>query len=113
MKKNITLLLATGILLVVIRNLALSVLSLSQNNTPVTQLKQQVEAYKRENQFLTQELAYVQSDEFVERQARQKLGLVKSGEYIVIAPPQKTKEQAASPLTSDKPNWRKWWELFF
>ena len=64
-----------------------------------------------EQEKLKAQLEYVQSDEFIEREAREKLGLGKPGETVVIVPT----PQIASKVQSDKgseQNWRKWWKLY-
>ncbi|OGC92475.1 hypothetical protein A2899_02520 [Candidatus Amesbacteria bacterium RIFCSPLOWO2_01_FULL_49_25] len=60
---------------------------------------------------LKKQLEYVQTDEFVEREAREKLGLGKPGEVVVILP---TPAELPSAKTSEgrQANWRKWWELY-
>lgn len=63
-----------------------------------------------EQEKLKAQLEYVQSDEFVEREAREKLGLGKPGETVVIVP-------SAPPVPSvsqsgGESNWRKWWKLY-
>jgi len=59
---------------------------------------------------LQEELKKVQSQEYIEREAREKLGMSKAGEKVIIMP----------TITLDKPmrtheneqNWLKWWRLF-
>lgn len=75
-------------------------------------LKKELEAEKKKNQFLKQRLFYVKTDEFVEEQARKKLGLVKPGEHTVIAPPEPPKGKETIEIDKT-PNWEKWWKLFF
>ncbi len=69
---------------------------------------------REENEQLRRELEYKRSPEFVEREIREKLGLVKKGEAIVILP----KENDERRMTNDErkkntPNYIKWWKLFF
>lgn len=64
-----------------------------------------------EQDKLKKQLEYVQSDEFVEREAREKLGLGKPGEEVIILPSSPNlKPQATNPNT--EANWRKWWKLY-
>jgi cell division protein DivIC len=97
-------------LLIVIRNLIMSISSLS-GETTVTSLKSELDEKKKENAFLKQQLKNVQTEAFIEQEARNKLGLVKEGEYIVLLPPPEEEQQKAK--IKDKPNWQKWWDLFF
>ena len=74
--------------------------------------------YKLEvkNKQLKQRLGEISSREFIEEQARNKLGLGKKGETMVIIPDEKLKEVlGASESASEKrlPNWLGWWRLFF
>ena len=71
--------------------------------------KKMVEAEKR-NEELRQKLEFSQSPEFVEREARDKLGLVKPGETVVIIPPFEASQAA---VVENLPNWKKWLKLFF
>lgn len=83
-----------------------------QNDNAVRRLKENLVDKTKEDKFLTEKLQYVKSNEFVEKEAREKLGLVKEGEHIVIAPPppQNTLKDGQKDA---KENWKKWWELFF
>lgn len=82
-----------------------------QGKETVTNLTKQAEEKEREYAFLLERLFYVQSDQFVEKEARDKLGLVKSGEHIVLLP--EAKKSSKTPEYTDiYPNWKRWIELF-
>ena len=50
----------------------------------------------------------------MERMAREKLGLVKEGETIVIMKNEKLKmTNEEQEVEENSPNWKKWWGLFF
>lgn len=82
-------------------------------------LSAQAEAvYKLEikNKELKNKLKQIQSPEFIEEQARNKLGLSKPGETIFIIPEQKIREilgASASANLIRLPNWLGWWKVFF
>lgn len=110
---NIKSLLLIGIVLVllwVIKNISTSILTLRQNSHIVTDLKQQEEAEKRKKQLLQQQLYFVNTPQFIENEAREKLGMVKPGEHIVLIPPHENQQKITYDTT---PNWKKWWNLFF
>lgn len=67
---------------------------------------------KTKNQELKETLEKVESEEFVGKEAREKLGMGKRGEVIVILPNNQTTKQ---PNNQEKElqNWRKWYNLFF
>ena len=89
------------------------------------QIKAQIEAEKAklakiqaENNKLQEELVQTQNPNFIEKEVRNKLGLGKQGEAIVVLPdadilrnlaPKKVVEVDTLP----DPNWKKWEKLFF
>ncbi len=82
----------------------------------VGERKLQLADIEAQNQRLRQNLAEAQSGEFIEKTAREKLGMIKEGEKIVIV----GNDQSASPPAAgedngsqDTANWKKWWSLFF
>lgn len=78
----------------------------------VVEREKELERVKQENAGLEQKLTEVQGESYIEKIARNQLGLVKSGETIVMLPlgSQSVGEDGTSNAA---PNWRKWWELFF
>lgn len=71
----------------------------------------EVERATEENQRLRLKLEYVQSEEFIEKEALEKLGMGRPGEKIVVGALEPTGEPNPE-VEEDKPNWRKWWELY-
>ena len=65
------------------------------------------------NEELKRELAQAQTPEYVEEVAREKLGLVKEGETIILMSPRKDSGQANFATPDSVANWKKWWRLFF
>lgn len=110
--RSITSLFIIVILLFAIKNSFSSLSGLSSGKERLTDLQRTLQKEKKENAYLKERLSYVQSDQFVEEEAREKLGLVKEGEYIVIAPPPTDKVKEDETIDT-RPNWKKWWELFF
>ena len=100
------------ILLLIIKNSISTIVKTLKNDNTSLKLKQQLAEEEKKNQYLKERLFYVRTNQFVEEEAREKLGMGKPGEFIVIAP-------TTAPLNSkkvvfdDRPNWKKWWELFF
>lgn len=83
-----------------------------KSGSALSKLEEKLALEKKKNLYLKEKLFYVKTDQFVQDQAKNKLGMLKNGEYFVIAP-------TATPLNSPvqtlntEPNWRKWWKLFF
>ncbi|HRN96500.1 MAG TPA: septum formation initiator family protein [Candidatus Levybacteria bacterium] len=98
------------ILLVLIRNIVVSIYTLIQNEGHVQDLQTQLQEENKQHAFLNQQLSEVKSDVFVEKEARSKLGLVQENEYpVFIAPPSPT---PAFTQEISEPNWKKWKEVF-
>jgi cell division protein FtsB len=86
-------------------------------NSRIDREEEKVEKLKKENEDLQRELEFVQSEEYIEKQLRDNLGLAKEGETVVILPdedivrkfaPRNDKEEEILP----DPNWKKWMKLF-
>lgn len=73
--------------------------------------------YKLEikNKELKNKLENIQSPQFIEEEVRNKLGLGKAGETMVIIPDEKIKQilGASESAAIRLPNWLGWWRLFF
>lgn len=110
--KTIILVTIIIVLLLVIKNIATSIASLRQNSQIVISLKQQEIEEKEKKRFLEQQLKYVDTNEYIEQTAREKLGMVKQGEHIVLAPPTVEEEETTKTIEYI-PNWKKWWNIFF
>lgn len=114
MKKNLILIAAILFGFLVIVNSTKRLLMFRGTSQKVAQTEVRLEELKKENETLKRELEYKKSDDFAEGEIRDKLGLVKEGEIVVVVP----KEMDNSQSTTDDrqaqmPNWKKWWELFF
>lgn len=98
------------ILLIVIKNIVGSLVQILDNDRVVTDLEQEFVAKKQENVYLSERLKYVKSIEFVEEEARNKLGLVKEGEFLVVASAPATTQTENNPIEKEA-NWKKWMRL--
>jgi len=110
--KTVLLVIIMLALLLIIKNIVGSILTLRQNSHIVTTLKQQEYAEKQKGEFLKQQLYFVNTMQFIESQAREKLGMVKPGEHIVLSAPPVPVAQKLTAV-DNSPNWEKWWKLFF
>jgi len=64
--------------------------SLASMQRDVGNIEQQIRELKQRNEDLRNELQHVQSDSFIEKTAREKLGLIKAGETRVVPVPEGT-----------------------
>lgn len=67
------------------------------------------------NKELKKKLTQIQSPQFIEEQARNKLGLSKAGETIVIIPEEKLRQVLGATQSAQVrlPNWLGWFKVFF
>ena len=105
------------IFLILTSSLIKSLKRINEGRALVRRNEAKLEKIRKENEKLEEQLKIIQSDEFVEKQLRNKLGLVKEGEIVVVLPeadivkklsPIIPEEEEAKP----RPNWQKWIELF-
>lgn len=79
--------------------------------------KAKLEALNNEKSQLERKLAETQSAEYLEKQLRNKLGLAKEGEIVLVLPDEETlKKMALEEIQPEEvlpdPTWRKWLKLF-
>ena len=92
-------------------------LDLMSSRERIAKEQAEVAQLEEEQQELASQLDQVMSDEFVEKEAREKLLLSKPGETVVILPPnEQTGEQESFQNNQDGEeklaNWEKWAQLF-
>ena len=79
--------------------------------------EKKVEVLRKEKEELEKEVAEVESDAYVEKQLRDKLGLAKEGEIVLILPEDEILRKIAPILEEEEdllpdPTWKKWLKLF-
>lgn len=101
-----------GVYLII--NLLNTTATLWQRQNEVTQAQEELEKLKKESKDLSSQLEYSQTQEFLEKEARDKLGLVMEGERQVLI-----EEEALTATESGikgKNSWfenlKSWWNLF-
>ncbi len=83
----------------------------------VSQEKAKVEKMRVENKELQDQILEAQSQEFIDKQIRDRLGLIKDGETIVVLPDEEIVKSMAPNMEMEEkifldPNWKKWMKLF-
>ena len=86
-------------------------------NAQIQAEKANLAKLQAQNSQIETQIAETQSQDFIEAQIRNKLGLVKNGEAIVVLPDDDTLRKLAPPPPSTQgslpdPNWEKWLKLF-
>lgn len=89
-----------------------------QTRSEIKQEQEKVAKMKEVNANLEKAIAEAQSSAFIEKQVRDKLGLARAGESIVILPDEETLRKLAPQTGGEEnvlpdPNWKKWLHLFF
>lgn len=75
-------------------------------------MSQEIEEMKQENQKLREDIAYFKTEEFKEKEAREKLNKQKEGEkVIVISPDENEVSKIAEIKAPEVPNYIKWWQF--
>lgn len=110
MKKNALLIAGIIVALILGFNSARKLLTFKGTFEKVEEAENKLVRLRGENEELKRELVYKKSDEFIEGEIRNKLGLAKEGEAIVIVPKEGEEEVGEEKSI---PNWQRWRELFF
>jgi cell division protein FtsB len=99
-------------------SLARNVIRILRAGEKVQEAEGRVEKLKKEQEELKKRLETIGSDEYIEKQLRDNLGLAKEGEVVVVLPDEETLRALAPRFeqedeTLPDPNWKKWWKLLF
>lgn len=114
--------LKTIILLLVLISLAISltrnIMQTKNAQQSIEEAQKNLSQLKKENQELQNALEYTKSQAYFEAQARNKLGLAKEGEIILVLPEEEVLKRLSprgdeneKPQIPD-PNWKMWLKLF-
>lgn len=115
---NIIGLLASVIIfLILVSSLIKSVKRIREGQALIKKNEARLEKIKQENTKLADQLEIIQSQEYLEKELRNKLGLVREGEIVVVLPEAEILKKLAPQIPEEeeikpKPNWLKWVELF-
>jgi len=113
MTRNLILFMAMLVGVILAVNSAKRIHSFSQTSQKVQEAEDRLLELRKENEALKNELKYKESGEFAEKEIRDKLGLVKEGEAIVVIPQESDSQTQESGKEDTRPNWQKWKDLFF
>ena len=80
----------------------------------VKDLEMAIIELEENNRVLTEEISYYKTASYVEKIARERLGLMKEGEkVIVIVPEAQSTVVDSGGEVNNLPNYLKWWNYFF
>lgn len=105
-----------GVSAILVVNLSRSIWDLWRRRDILYERQVVLDRLKNENKRLKDELTYSESPLFIEQEARNRLGLGKEGETVVIMPNVQypiSNIQTKEEKEGNPPNWKRWWRLFF
>ena len=103
------------ICLVIAYNLIVQITDALKSQDRLSAQAEAVYQLEAKNRELKKKLSEVQTPQFIEEQARNKLGLGKAGETMMIIPEEKLKSVLGASQSAQVrlPNWLGWWKVFF
>lgn len=84
-----------------------------QIDKEIKKLEAETEKVKRDNEQLAGLIQYLQTPEYQEKQAREKLNLKKDGEMVVVLPDTDKREADQNQSQQPKANYKQWFDYFF
>ena len=111
--KKLGFILSVIVLLLIINGLVHSIYDLWQKQDFLTSAQKELDAQRLKNAKLKGELSYVQSQQFIDETARNKLFLVKPGEQQIMISNDLLNTNKGEKKEKNIPNWQKWLQLFF
>ncbi len=99
-------------------SLARNIVSFTSAKRKLSQESEKIAKLEKEVQIVEQQVKSVKKEEFVEKEARDKLGLAKEGEIVIVLPEDTVLAQLAPKIPQadeflPEPNWKKWANLFY
>jgi cell division protein FtsB len=109
-------LLALGVIFLI--SLVRNVFRISEAGKSIDEAKNRVDKLAEENAELKSRLQAVQSESYTEKQLRDKLGMAKEGETIVILPDTETIKKIVPAQEEEEeilpdPVWKRWLKMFY
>ena len=101
------------LLVSLIRNISI----MATGDKRIAEEEAKLEKARKKNSELKATVAKISTPEYLEKQARDRLGLVREGETIVVLPDEETLKKMAPRFerevdTLPDPTWKKWVKLF-
>lgn len=115
MLKKIIIGLVVLVILVIAYNLIKQITESTKSGERLSEAADEVYKLEIKNKTLKQKLLQIQSPQFIEAEIRNRLGLTKIGETLVVIPEDKLKSVlgASSSAVIRLPNWLGWLKVFF
>lgn len=93
----------------------------NQINLEISNLQSNISRLNQENQDLNELIAYLQTDDFKEKEAKDKLNLIKEGEKLVLVKEKESQlvnigqsvDESSAEVVVNHENYYWWWYYFF
>jgi cell division protein FtsB len=82
-------------------------------DSEISKLQSQADKLDQGNKELSDLIQYLNTPEYTERQAREKLNLKKDGEHVVVLPSDEDNQDGATQTNNSDSNPKKWFDYFF
>jgi len=108
--RTIVFLISGVLILIIIGHLIISNFKMNQKraefNSRVDSLKQEISALEEKNKELKAQISWISEQEYLEKEARERLNLKKPGEEVVAIVPQEQENKQSLEAVESK----SWWE---
>jgi cell division protein FtsB len=106
------------LVLLFLASLIRSLSRITKSKDRIGEARSRVEKLQKENEELKVKLDTSQSEAFIESQLRDKLGLAKEGEIVIVLPEASILRQVAPKFEYEEevlpdPTWKQWLKLFY
>ncbi len=80
----------------------------------IKEIRENINRLEKDNKQLVMKKDYYQTEEYIRRQAREKLGLVDKNDFIFVLPELPDLENnKIEEKEKESPVWKQWWDVFF
>jgi cell division protein FtsB len=109
--------LSVAVFTILASSLIKSISRIKVGNNAIEKINQKIEKAEIENKKLAEQLKVSQSSEYLEKQFRDKMGLAKEGEIVLVLPEAEIVKRLSPQIPEDieakpKSNLEKWTDLF-
>jgi cell division protein FtsB len=116
MKKNFHwLVIAISVFMII--SLSRSVVDLWERQNIVKQEEKRLQEVEKKHNELTKTFQMVQTNAFVEKEARERLGMAKAEDTVIIMDTAQVSQENNNGGKREElesaPNWKLWWQMFF
>jgi cell division protein FtsB len=116
MPKKLIIIAGVIIILIITYNLINQILSTLKSGDRLQVASDELYKLELKNKGLKEKLTEVKSPDFIEGEARDKLGLARSGETVVVIPENKLQQVLSATKRQEEvrlPNWLGWFKVFW